>query len=67
MARNLHLLTQSEINAIVFDGALIDEPRGLRDRLSDDEILSLLDHPCYQDWPSYWTDWIWSAVDQIIT
>ena len=64
--RNLHNLIWSEINAIIFECASVSEPRGLRDRLTDDEILSLLDHPCYQDWPSYTQDWIWSAVDQIV-
>lgn len=64
---NLHSMTQSEINAIVFEGATTTEPRGLRDRLSDEEIMSLLEHPCYQDWPTHWTDWIWSAVDEIIS
>ncbi len=63
--RNLHDMTWAEISAIVFEGASVSEHRGLRDRLSDDEVMSLLDHPCYQDWSSYTRDWIWSAVEAI--
>lgn len=64
--RNLHNLILSEIEAIIFEDASVSEPRGLRDRLSDEEILSLVEHPCYSDWPNHFKDWVWSAIDNIL-
>jgi len=65
--RDLTLLTENEINSIVFEGAGCSEPRGLRDRLTDTEILDLPNHPAWTEWTTSWQDWIWNAIDTITT
>ena len=64
--RSLHLLNETEINRIIFAGAGVYEHRGLSDSLTDDEIISLVDHPQWYDFSISFQDWIWAAVDTVL-
>lgn len=63
--RNLNDLTESEINAIIFKDARVDEPRGIRDALTDREVLSLPHHPAWDCFSLPFQSWVWNAIDSI--
>jgi hypothetical protein len=65
--RNLHTLTENEIiHGIIYKDVEVWEHVGLRDKLTDDEIMSLLDHPDFQTFTQHTRDWIYNTVDAIL-
>lgn len=68
MARNLHDMTLTEIEAVIWKDRGVSEPVGLRDVFTDDEIIDgLMSHPCYNEWPNHFKDWVYNAFDVITT
>ncbi len=61
----LHDLTYSEIQAKLWEGIeSVSLPIGLGDRFTDDALVELGNHPCYQDFPQHFKSWLWSALDR---
>jgi hypothetical protein len=64
---SLHDLTYIELQRridAVAEGS-VSTPIGLRDAFTDNEVLSLLDHPCRDVFPNYFVDWVWNTADAI--
>ena len=63
--KNLHHMTQREIEDIIYRNAKGSKMVGLRDCLTDIEILSLPDHPAWDYFDEYFKSWIWDTIDYI--
>lgn len=58
--------SQLAIEAAIFKGAGVSEPRGFRDAFSDEQIMGMLSHPDYEKvWTSEFKNWLWNCIDSI--
>lgn len=61
MNRNVADMTQSELEAIIFDGASVYELRGPSNAFTISEICAILDAPHFREFSSSFQTWIFSA------
>ena len=59
----IHDMTYSEITAHVFKGVPSHEAVSLTDRIGEDALFALLDHPAWDLFPNHFQDWVWADID----
>ena len=59
---NIHEMTQAEIEKRIFGDCHPGALRGFSDVFTDDEILTLADHPLWTSFDEGFKSWAWSAI-----
>lgn len=66
MSNNIHDLSEEAISQLVLSGSNFDEPRGLLDVFTEEEVLSLTVHPKWYNFSPAFQDWVNASIDGIM-
>jgi len=64
--KNVFDLSEEEINKIVFTNIKENEPRGLLDIFTNEQVMSLPNHPKFHYFTIEFQDWVWKTIDGIM-